>query len=695
MGVGFASYGIASAAFAGLTVLMALGCRGRGPGLYGIVAAVLTAVWAGAVAHDLWSGLTLGTLGAVTEVLRDLAWMAFLAAALKPTWETSGSPWPRRLALAAVAALAVLTVAVTLVPGLVVALALPANPAAASVIGRLLLAVIGLATVENFYRNTPADRRWGVKHMAFGLGGLFAYDIFLYADTILIRMFSADLVLAQGFADALVAPLIAVSAARNPQWSLVVNVSRRFAFHSVAIVATGVYMLTMAAVGFYLRQVGALWGPVLQTVFLFGAVVLLIVVVSSGRIRSHLYVVLNKHFFSYRYDYRDEWLRFIRTMSATATGIELGERAIRAVADIVDSPEGALWLADDGGHFVPMAQWNARWRSESVAVDGPFAAFLEDRKWIVDVAAAAAEPKAYADGGLPEWLTPERRAWLVVPLLHEDRLLGFIVLGPPRAPRALNWEDFDLLKTVGHQIAGYLALEHAVRALAEARRFEEFSRRFAFVLHDLKNLVSQLSLMVANAAKHKDNPAFQEDMIRTVQDSVEKMNRLLVRLHADSLREARAVVALGPLLRKAAAVNRRDGVAIVFDDVVAAAVTTGDADRLTAVFDHLIANAVEASPPDSDVRIRLRTERGRAVVEVTDRGPGMDETFVREQLFRPFTSTKEGGYGIGVYESREYLREMGGRLEVVSAPGEGTTMRVILPAVGGEPEADDEAKLSA
>ena len=94
---------------------------------------------------------------------------------------------------------------------------------------------------------------------------------------------------------------------------------------------------------------------------------------------------------------------------------------------------------------------------------------------------------------------------------------------------------------------------------------------------------------------------------------------------------------------------------------------------------HLIQNAIEATARTGQVRVRLKKEGGFAIVEIKDTGHGMSEEFIRERLFRPFESTKSAGMGIGVFESKEYVAELGGKLEVTSSLFNGTVFRVALP----------------
>ncbi len=682
MDVGAISHLVAAVAFSLLTILLIVSWRGRGAGVVLTVASALTAVWAVIATIYSMPEDQAAPILRIAEVARSAGWIAVLWSVLATMTRKEdrglGLLGPGPLASGA---LCLAVALIDLFPAVPLKLGLVMTGFGVGIYGRLAVAVLGLIMAENLYRNTSSERRWSIKHLCFGLGALFAYDLFIYANAILVRALDFDLLVARGAVDAVIVPLIALSAARNRDWEIEVFVSRRVVFHSMTLIAVGGYMLSTAAAGYYLREFGGDWGTLLRMTFLFAAGVLLIVILLSGRARSTAKVLLTKYFLSYRYDYRDEWLKFIRTISSTESHYGLRERAIQAIADIVDSPDGALWMRDDddGDRFSLVATWNRAYPAADEPADGLLARLLGEREWVVNLDDLRARREAGGDGGAPEWLLEIDRAWLVVPLVHDERLIGFIVLGAPRAPREINWEDYDILKTVGRQAASYLAQEQAARALSEARQFEAFNRRFAFVLHDIKNLVSQLSLMARNAEKHRDNPEFQEDMLQTVRDSVEKMNRLLVRLHAEPTEGRRPVVDLALVLRRLVR-DRSEGAAPIELDIRGGGLAVAvDEDRLIAVLDHLIQNALDASGAGDRVRVRLAGRDDEAVIEIEDHGAGMDAAFVRDELFRPFRSTKDTGYGIGAYESREFARAMGGRLDVISAPGEGTIMRMMLP----------------
>jgi putative PEP-CTERM system histidine kinase len=560
-------------------------------------------------------------------------------------------------------------------------------------LGHVALAVIGLALVEQLFRNTRPEHRWAIKFLCIGVGGLFAYDFFLYADGLLFRQLDFNLWGARGYVHIMVVPLLAVSAARNPQWSGDVFVSRKLVFHTMALLGSGIYLLVMAAGGYYLRRYGGHWGVMIQVVFLFGATLVLLLLLFSGRLRAQVKLFLNQHFFHYRYDYREEWLRFTRTLSA-----EVGpprERAIQALAAIVESPGGCLWWRQEIGIFYPSAYWNLPC-THALAHDHALVGFLQARDWVIDLDEVDETPEVYEGLKLPEWLKELPRAWLVVPLMLEERLAGFMVLAASRAPRRLHWEDSDLLKTAGRQAASHLAQYEASEALVVARQFEAFHQLSAFVVHDLKNLIAQLSLLVANAGKYKRNPLFMDDVISTVENAVGRMNRLLTQLRTGTPGTiTRSRLALLPLLEEVVATKSQRKPIPTLEGTDQYLRVMADPEQLAKALGHLLQNAQEATPAEGQVRVRLKRQGGCAVIEIEDTGCGMDERFIQQRLFRPFDTTKgRAGMGIGAYESRELVRQMGGEIEVESVPGRGSRFRVRLP-LGVQPEVEPEVEVVA
>lgn len=679
MSIGAISYSLGAGLFLLLSLVLLTSWRGRLQGGLLVLACLGTTGWAVVMAVQSQYGLPMLAVQAA-EALKNVLWFAFLLKLLRMVKDSGAGG----LALIPIL-LYSFAAALLLLPQLLFVFApteLP-QPVLARVLlgGYMALAVCGLWLVEMLYRNTQPDQRWAIKFLCMGIGGMFVYDLFLYSHGLLFSSIHTDLWHARGAIHALVVPLIAVSAGRNPEWSFEAFVSRKVVFHTASLMGTGLYLLMMALVGYYIQAVGGEWGTVIQTVFLFGAFVVLLSMLFSGQLRARLRVWVNKHFYHYKYDYRDEWLQFTRALSQCKAEGHPYECVIGAVAELVESPGGMLWMTDERGQLRFRARLNMHELDADIDSElETLGAFLKHSGWVVNLEEYRVNPEFYDDLRLPAWMETVSDAWVLVPLTDRERLQGFVLLAQPRAKVPSDWEVRDLLKTAAMQAASHLAQMEAMQALAEARQFEGFNRLSAFILHDIKNLIAQQSVVVSSAARHKHNPAFIDDAVGIMEHSVNKMQRLM-RLMRTGMAGGKPVqITLGDLILEV--VQRRSAQQPVpcWEYAGEALVVTADRDRLCSAIENLVQNAQEATPKEGSVSISLRAEQGQGVITVMDNGAGMDEGFIRERLFRPFDTTKgDTGMGIGAYDSREYLRALEGDLTVVSKLGEGTVFTIRIP----------------
>ncbi|MGX7952460.1 XrtA/PEP-CTERM system histidine kinase PrsK [Tsuneonella sp. HG249] len=544
---------------------------------------------------------------------------------------------------------------------------------------RAMVAVGALVLLHNLYAGASASARLVLRWPAAALAGMWAWHLNLYTLAWFTGELPEGLVALRGLIAAGMALLFAVGAnARAADLRLVP--SRAVAFQSLSLLVIGGYLLAMFLFAQSISMIGGELGRLTQVAFVFAAATVAILWLPSKKVRGWLRVNVFKHLFQHRYDYRAEWLRFTGTIGrAGPEAPALPERAAQALADITDSP-GAVLLLPTEGEMALAGRW--QWPSLMVPSDtcpGNFAAWLERTGAVVELDQLRDGDSDFAsDAVVPDWLLVDRTAWAVVPLIHYGRLTGVAVLSRPPLARRLDWEDFDLLKVVGCQLASYLAEQSGHEALLEAARFDEFNRRIAFVMHDIKNLASQLSLLARNAERHADNPAFRKDMLVTLTKSAEKLNALLARLgrYGAGVSAARRDVDLAEVARRIAA--RYDGVHAVTLTRSESCRVLAEVDGLEQALVHLVQNAIDASAPTAPVLLDVSSDGLHGRVEVVDSGTGMSQQFVREGLFKPFVSSKEGGFGIGAFEARELIRAMGGRLDVDSREGLGTRFTVIL-----------------
>ena len=642
-----------------------------------IVALVLTANWCVAAASFPPDRIIV----ALSEIARNLAWLF----AIFRLFANDGRDESVHIVRPAFLAV----VLVECCQLLLLALAHGGNPSDTtrqlifeiSSILHMLVAVGVIVLLHNLYVGASASSRMILRWSVAALVGLWAFDLNYYTVAYFSGTRPVELTVLRGVATAIVVIPFALGFSANAG-GLQFSPSRTATFRFLSLLVVGLYLLLMAGVARLLDLQTGDVARLAQVGLVIAAGALALIWLPSNHLRGWMRVTAVKHLFKHRYDYRSEWIRFTNTIGRTGFDeTPLQERVIKALADITDSPSGLLLLAGEEGGLELTAQWN--WRDADVpprAASPDFAAILEREGLIIDFDEVRCGHNHRGELDLvPLWLKNDPKTWAMVPLLHFDRLIGAVVLHRPIIHRKLDWEDFDLLGVVGRQIASYLAEEAGQAALLEAGRFDEFNRRMAFVMHDIKNLSSQMSLLLRNAEKHADNPEFRKDMLITLRNSADKLNLLLARLgrYGGQGNERREAFDLTEVARQTVArfaplhvlsLTHGDGVWV-----------TGDPEGVEQALVHLVQNAIDASPVNGSVMLDVSSDSMMGRIQVIDSGSGMDAQFLRSALFKPFVSSKPGGFGIGAYEAREIIRAMHGRLEVESREGLGTRFTISLP----------------
>lgn len=550
-----------------------------------------------------------------------------------------------------------------------------------ALIDGLMMPVWTLFLLEQLMRNVAKDSQWNLKPLALGLAGACVFDIYLYAQALMFGRLDLTSFSVRGVVHALMLPLIAFAVIRSRDWVRRIKVSRKIVLHTTMVVLVGGGLLIMAAFGYLVRFIGGNWGEAFRLVALFALILVFSVLLFSGATRSRIRVWVDKHFFRYRYDYRDEWLKFTRALSLQTSPEGLAEQIVRELAAMVESPAGCLWIREQNErHFRQLVAWNMPVLAEKESQDSSLCTFLKQTGWVVRLDEYRREPDLYDGIALPDWLPGLKEAWLVVPLSIGRELIGYVILANSRTPFDVNWEVLDLLKTAGSQAAGHLNQLLIMEALLETRKFEAFNRMSAFVVHDLKNIIAQLSLMLNNAAKHRDNPEFQQDMLETVEHALGKMKKLMAQLQEGGVKQTMNLgVNLKMLFEQIKNEKSKAGRDIECS-IEGNILVRGDDERMVRVFGHLVQNALDATAANRGrVLVKAMTVSNKANIEIEDTGCGMTEDFVRERLFKPFETTKTIGMGIGAYESYQYFKGLGGEVSVRSKIDEGTTFSVLLP----------------
>ncbi len=556
--------------------------------------------------------------------------------------------------------------------------------------GHLFYSLIGLMLVEQLYRNAYAELRWSIKFACLGLAVIFLLDFVLYSKSILFKMLDQDFWESRGLVNAFMAPMVLLSMNRIDEEYSKFQVSNQVVFHTTVLFGSGIYLLIMALAGYYLKEYGGSWGQAAQISFLFLAVFLLLIFFFSGKIRALAKVYFSKHLFKHRYDYRVEWINLSHSLLNRDSQQDLAEFIVKFFAQKIDSSSGAIWIKQSSGYALHTTYNIQQVLPREIRSDDSVIQFLKHKQWIIDFVEFLTDPDMYENAGLHVWYDQIKNICLIIPLFHHDDLLAFVVITQPRLSRQMDWQDHDLLKTSAMQLANALALNIASQDLSRVKQFEAYNRLSAFLVHDLKNLVAQIAMIVKNSEKHKHNPEFIDDSIETLQNVVKKIEHILGQLKKGNIKS-----------EQTARVNLRE---IIHDVQIQQShmqpqvdflIDSGDywvqaeKFKLISILGHLVQNAQEATSDDGQVSLHLSRQPGEIVLEIADTGCGMDEVFIQQRLFKPFDTTKgNAGMGIGVYEANEYIQQLGGKIHVTSQVGQGTTFTMILP-LQNKQELDD------
>lgn len=617
------------------------------------------------------------------EYLRDLAWAWVLVRCLDRT-NRSRAAYLTRRGVSALIVLIALGAGASLLSGWPTPLE--------RFIGRywlwggLALSIGGLVLVEQVARNTRSARLWSLKHIWLAIGGLYAWDLCLYSVTMLRGSAAPEFWAVRGYVDVLLGGLLAVGLSRVTDWESAAFLSPRMVFFNATLLATSAYVLVLAVGSYFVRRLGGTWGGAGQILLLAAGALVLAVAVLSEQFRAWSRVIIAKNFFPYRYDYRNEWQKLTRALSRSDE-TSIYERIASVMAGMVSCSSGGLWLRDPEGTYVPVGGELAPPGAPHEAGSREFLGYLLEKEWIYDLEEARDSVGVRKPSALksvrpppPVWMLETARLWLVIPLICESTLVGFVGIGQPLAPMRLEWEEIDLLRAAGRQVASFLAFEQAAKRLAEAHQFEAMNRLSAVLMHDLRHLIAQQALVVQNAARHRGNPEFFDDAIMTIDNSVKRMNRLMDELRSGVLTMETQRIALAELCAEAVkrCASREPAPHLEVHDRAVEVVLNRD--RLLQVLEHVIRNAQDATPREGTVMVHVRRLGERAIIEMVDTGTGMDAQFIRTRLFKPFDTTKgDRGFGIGAFEAREFVRKCGGDVHVQSTPGKGTRFAISLP----------------
>ena len=549
-----------------------------------------------------------------------------------------------------------------------------------------LFLILSLATVvalEQLYRNADAKGKWAIWPLVIAVGTSAVFDFVIFAQAAMVNQLNFEFWYARGYLITLGMPLLLVSARRMKNWSVDVFISRDVVFFSSMLLISGIYLLVLAMAGYAIKLIGGQWGTVLSIAFLALGGTVLATLLITEKLRREVKVFITKHFFANKYDYRVEWLKSIEQLEVGGTANSY-LTATEIICQSINASGGVLIKQKGGQHFKSVGHLNSSFSLNHTRKLEPLCQFFEQTPWIIDVKELVYVENSYPDLTFDVEFAKENNIDLVIPVYTGKHLYGMFLIQLPKGRKGyLNWEDRDLLFAVTRQLSIYLSLNEANSELAESKQFEAFHRMSAFLVHDLKNVQGQLALISSNAARHRDNPEFIDDVFETIESATSRLSKVLNQLRnkqSTELHTDKKVINLNELL-KSVAEQRNISLPRVDVEIEEDLSLIIEQQDFFSVLNHIVQNAQEATDDNGWVKIQASKDNNIIRIAVVDNGAGMSQDFIENRLFKPFDTTKgNAGMGIGVYEAKQFIEGHGGHIQVTSFEGEGTIFQLTLPS---------------
>ena len=542
-----------------------------------------------------------------------------------------------------------------------------------------------LVLLEVIYRQS-GDNRWALKPLIVYLAVISIFDFVTFANALMVDQIHVYYLAARGYIYAALIPFLVLAIRRVKNWGVEIYISREVVLHSTLLMVAGGYLLLMALVGYAVKYVGGEWDATIQVVLVFLSLTLLVTLFLSTSFRTTIKVFITKHFFANQFDYRHEWVKLtqcLENVEHDKTNVYL--TALKGFLQAIEYQSGCLFKYRDGELFKMADIEFGELNQDESQVLLALSQYFTQKAWIVDINELRTQPYQYEGLKINHALLNQARFQIIVPLYRDNELWGMVtMLGSDNTTKKLNWELRDYINAVTAQVSNFLFHQQAANELAENAQFAAFARMSAFVLHDLKNVLAQIDLILCNAEQHKNNPEFIEDTFETLHHTKARMDKMLNQLTEKDTNQtsSQSLVIMSECIsqviaqRCASFLPKPELIVKSETDVVL------DREKFSNVMYHLISNAQQATKDEGKVEVVLEKSANEKhmLVKIIDNGSGMSEDFIQARLFKPFDTTKgNAGMGIGAFDAKMFMEKMGGQLNVESQLGLGSTFTLRVP----------------
>ena len=545
----------------------------------------------------------------------------------------------------------------------------------------LLGMLLNLVHIENTLRFSTGYKRRQTKYLIVGVGAVLAFHIYLASQALLFSMLTLSHIPITSVVVLISSGLIMLTVVKNKLLDVDIFISRYIIYNSLSVLIVGAYLLTVGLVAQGIKMYGGAFNTFWSPLFVFVTMVALVVVVLSARLRRKAQLFINRHFYRHKYEFRDKWMETIEKIGAKGDLSQVQGALVEMISETMAVKEIYLWLYEPASceyHLVTSTVSTAgqiRFKENH-----PVISYIKKYNTPFILRQDQDEVAVFSDEIAA--LIAATKAVLCTPLIAGGGdLIGFILQGEDISGEPYRKDDLDLLKAIASHAANRIKAISLTQELLTAREAEAFHQVSSFFIHDLKNLVSTLSLLSGNAEDHISNPLFQKDALQTLKGTVSKMNTMIsnMTLLSKGLRINPAPLDINGIVDETLSTLNGQVSSRIVKNLERLPSVSADGEQLRKVFLNLLLNAIEATPSNKGIRIQTCTNSGEVILTVSDQGCGMSKEFISTSLFKPFRSSKLHGLGIGLFQCKKIVEAHGGRIEVESEERKGSEFRVILP----------------
>jgi putative PEP-CTERM system histidine kinase len=664
-------YAISAMGYA-LLLLLLLTVRKSGLAKYLLIlATAATCLWS--IAPFFFFPLSIEKL-LLFDNIKNLLWLLFLASCLKDNFTNIIEVLSRKE-----------TWLILVMPFIAIAMPLLGIvPKSWQFLVQIVIALQVLVLLEIIYRQA-GDNKWALKPLILYLAIISVFDFVTFANALMVEQIHVNYIAARGFIYSALIPFLVLAIRRVKNWGVEIYISRDIVIHSTLLVVAGGYLFIMAMLGYLVIYFGGQWGGTIQVVLIALSLALLVTLFLSLSFRKKIKVFITKHFFTNQFDYRHEWLKLTRSLNTKEFKGNVYTTALRGITQAINYQTGCL-IQDQNGELKVLADIEKPDLNEDEKIVLlAFSEHFKSKNWIIDIEELRTRPFVYEGLKINHSLLNAVYFQLVIPIYNDDVFWGMVVMkGSDNTSKNLNWELRDYLTAVNAQVSNFLFHHQAAQELAENAQFAAFARMSAFIVHDLKNIMAQIDLILSNSGRHKDNPEFIEDTFETLKHTKARMDKMLLQLtEKNTIQDgADSLVSLSKSIKQV--VEQRCASYLPLANVIinSEIPVVLDKEKLCNVIYHLVSNAQQATADDGnvDIILELSEDNKHMLINIVDTGCGMSEGFIGNRLFKPFDTTKgNAGMGIGAFDAKAYLDNIGGQLLVQSELDKGTIFTLRIP----------------